>query len=72
MPGKTTLNIWMLENRWTNTTMASRMTECGYRVHHSTISQIRHKKLVPSGKLAKEIHYFTCKEVSLEEILSVE
>ena len=72
MPSIITLNAWMLVNRWTNTAMANKLTGKGYKVHHSTISQIRHKKLIPSGNLAKEIHYFTKKEVSLEEILNVE
>lgn len=72
MPENITLDGWMLENRWSNTAMADEITKKGHTVHHSTISQIRHKKLVTSGRLAREIHYFTDKEVSLEEILNVE
>ena len=69
-----TLNEWMLKNRWNNTALAKALTERGHGVAHSTISQIRNKTrgFVTSGRLAREIHYFTNKEVSLEEILSVE
>jgi len=72
MPKVITLDAWMLENRWTNTTMANKLTENGHKVHHSTISQVRHKKIITSGRLAREIHLFTEKAVSLEEILNVE
>ncbi|MBC8431467.1 MAG: hypothetical protein H8D96_06065 [Desulfobacterales bacterium] len=71
MPENITLDVWMLENRWTNTTMAKRLTENGYKVHHSTISQIRHKKIITSGRLAQEIYLFTERAVSLEEILGI-
>ena len=67
-----TLDTWMLENRWTNTTMAKKLTENGHKVHHSTISQIRHKKIITSGRLAQEIYLFTNRAVSLEEILGIE
>jgi hypothetical protein len=71
MPKKgLTLNDWMLKNRWNNTAMAHAITVQGHSVGHSQISQIRHKKAVPSGRLARVIYEFVKKEVSLDEILS--
>ena len=63
------LDAWMTKNRWTNVAMAKEITERGHGVHQSTIHQIRHKKLLTSGRLALAIHEFTGGEVSLDEIL---
>jgi len=66
---KVTLDGWMVLNRWTNTAMAKAITESGYSIGHSQISQIRNKKSRPSAKLALIIHDFVGEEVSLKELL---
>ena len=67
-----TLHDWMIKNRWNNTAMAHALTADGHSIGHSQISQVRHKKVVPAGRLARSIYEFVKKEVSLDEILGVD
>lgn len=67
-----TLNEWMTKNRWGNTALARAITEAGHKVSHSHISEIRNKRVRPSGNLAIAIYEFVKKEVPLEEILNEE
>lgn len=69
-----TLDDWMWENKQTNTSLSKDIEDqTGEKVAISTIGQLRNKtnKFTPSGRLAKILHEFTNKEVSLEEILGV-
>ena len=66
------LDDWMWQNKMTNTTMAKAISDSGYFVTHSTISQIRNKKARPSPGLALAIFEFVGESVSLKEILSAE
>lgn len=70
LENKMTLDTWMTKKRWSNTAFASALTNNGHKVSHSHISEIRHKRVRPSGNLAVAIYKFVEKEVPIAEILN--